>query len=67
MEKLMAIYGSNNYKLPHMKKDKAIEDFSSYNVVCKPDCYESALASLAARITRETELEPLLELNYQEE
>ncbi|ETV81952.1 hypothetical protein H257_05490 [Aphanomyces astaci] len=32
MEKCIEIHGSNDYKLPHMKKDAMISDFTSFNV-----------------------------------
>jgi hypothetical protein len=37
MEESMARQGSNDYKLPHMKKDKTIKDFSRFNLTCNQD------------------------------
>jgi hypothetical protein len=68
LEESMAMNGGNNYNLPHMNKDKAIKNFSSFNLVCNQDCYESALATLAARIAIEDEFAELVnEPNCHEE
>jgi len=60
MEESIAIGGCNNYKLPHMHKDKTIKDLTAFNLECKMESYERALATLAARIEQETRLEELI-------
>ncbi|KAH9147130.1 hypothetical protein AeRB84_005975, partial [Aphanomyces euteiches] len=57
MEQSISMGGNNSYKLPHMKKDKTIQDFTTFNLVCNDNCYENALAAMAARIDQERRLE----------
>jgi len=61
MEESIRVDGGNEYKLPHMKKDKLIKNLSTYNVECSQECYESALGKLAERLEAEQELRARLE------
>ncbi|KAF0703262.1 hypothetical protein AaE_015466 [Aphanomyces astaci] len=60
MEKCIEIHGSNDYKLPHMKKDAMISDFTSFNVECDAYTYESALIHLNYRLGEEASMESLV-------
>ncbi|CAK4849409.1 unnamed protein product, partial [Aphanomyces euteiches] len=53
--------GSNGYKLPHLKKDGAIEDISTFNVACEESSIVLALAKLNMRLEDESALEELLD------
>ncbi|ETV65903.1 hypothetical protein H257_17538 [Aphanomyces astaci] len=55
----------NDYKLPHMKKDALISDFTAFNVECDAYNYESALIHLNYRLGEEASMEVLV--NSQEQ
>ncbi|ETV66884.1 hypothetical protein H257_16813 [Aphanomyces astaci] len=65
MEKSIEINGSNEYKLPHMKKDASIANLSSFSVECDATSYESALMHLNNRLTEEVHFEAMV--NSQEQ
>ncbi|KAF0714687.1 Aste57867_3751 [Aphanomyces stellatus] len=46
MERAMEVNGGNNYKLPHLHKDKCIDDLASFNVACAPSTHQAALLHL---------------------
>ncbi|ETV83432.1 hypothetical protein H257_04159 [Aphanomyces astaci] len=50
MEKSIEINGSNEYKLPHMKKDAAIAYLAFFNVECDAANYEGPLIHLNNRL-----------------
>ncbi len=60
MELSIEMHGSNEYKLPHMRKDASIADFASYNVELDASCYESALTQLHERLGQESTMEALV-------
>ena len=60
MELSIEIHGSNDYKLPHMRKDASLADFASYNVEFDASCYESALSHLHERLGEESTMEALV-------
>ncbi|ETV85596.1 hypothetical protein H257_03302 [Aphanomyces astaci] len=49
--------GSNNYKLPHLRKDASIDDLLSYNVECNATCVTSALVHMDLRLVEEARME----------
>ncbi|KAF0706049.1 hypothetical protein AaE_014278, partial [Aphanomyces astaci] len=57
MEKSLEMLGSNNYKLPHLRKDASIDDLLSYNVECNATCVTSALVHLDLRLGEEARME----------
>jgi hypothetical protein len=60
MERSIEMHGSNNYVLPHMRKDAVIPDLTSYNVKCGVQSYESALMHLNHRLEQEAHLEAII-------
>ncbi|ETV74132.1 hypothetical protein H257_11097 [Aphanomyces astaci] len=65
MEKSIEINGSNEYKLPHMKKDASIANLSSFHVECDATSYESALMHFNNRLAEEVHFEAMV--NSQEQ
>ncbi|ETV69902.1 hypothetical protein H257_14501 [Aphanomyces astaci] len=60
MQMSMEMLGSNNYKLPRMKKDATIANFAAYNVQCDASSLEGALLHLDLRLGDESQLEDLV-------
>ncbi|KAF0702046.1 hypothetical protein AaE_016160 [Aphanomyces astaci] len=60
LEMSIEMLGSNDYKLPHMRKDASIADFASYNVEFDASCYESALTHFHERLGEESTMEALV-------
>ena len=59
-QKSIEIQGNNDYKLPHMKKDKTINNLSLFNVECNSSTYEDALVHVTSRVGDECHLESLM-------
>ncbi|KAF0767358.1 hypothetical protein AaE_002856, partial [Aphanomyces astaci] len=65
MQTSIEMLGSNNYKLPHMRKDATISDLALFNVECNLSAVEGALLHLESRLGEESHLEALV--NSQEQ